>query len=57
MGVKPPLPFINVKNDFYWSSTFLEGSTTKGWMVAASNGATTSYFRNENHYVWPVKGD
>jgi hypothetical protein len=49
-------PFVNVRTDFYWSSTTYEDGTGHAWYVRMSNGSADGYNLKPNgNYVWPVR--
>ncbi|MEW6185016.1 MAG: DUF1566 domain-containing protein [Thermodesulfobacteriota bacterium] len=48
-------PFLNVKNDDYWSSTSYENSPEKAWKVYMGVGNDGTYMKAAEFYVWPVR--
>ena len=50
------LGFANVPSDYYWSSSNDPFYTSTAWFVDMGSGYTDSYYKTDNHYVWPVRG-
>ncbi|QTA91472.1 DUF1566 domain-containing protein [Desulfonema magnum] len=49
-------PFIDVKEDYYWSSTTYAVTTTNAWNVGLDNGyVNTADKAMGTRYVWPVR--
>lgn len=49
-------PFVGVKNDLYWVSTFHPGLSTHAWIVSLDGGYAYVQTRTNGYYVWPVRG-
>jgi len=49
-------PFTNVMSYNYWSSTTLADSTGYAWLVSFFDGAVFSDDKNNDYYVWCVRG-
>ena len=47
--------FVNVQEDFYWSSTTYAGNTNNAWYVLTSIGNVGNDYKLYGHYVWPVR--
>jgi hypothetical protein len=50
------LAFTNVAADYYWSSSNDPFYPTTAWFVDMGSGYIDSYYKTDNHYVWPVRG-
>jgi len=50
------LGFANVAADYYWSSSSDPLYTDAAWFVDMGSGYIDSYYKTDNHYVWPVRG-
>jgi hypothetical protein len=48
--------FSNVPADYFWSSTNDPLYTDAAWFVDMGSGYIDSYYKTDNHYVWPVRG-
>lgn|GEM_PF-2117702 len=48
--------FLNVPADYFWSSTSDPLYTNAAWFVDMGSGYQDSYYKTDNHYVWPVRG-
>ena len=48
--------FANVPADYYWSSSNDLFYTDTAWFIDMGSGYTDSYYKSDNHYVWPVRG-
>ncbi|MBW1764663.1 MAG: DUF1566 domain-containing protein [Deltaproteobacteria bacterium] len=57
-------PFVNIKNDYYWSSTKDDYYDDSAWLVRMPTGTLFYYHVDrygdyiyfDQYYVWPVKG-
>ncbi len=47
--------FTNVAADYYWSSSSDPLYTDAAWFVDMGSGYIDSYYKSDNHYVWPVR--
>ena len=52
----PDDPFINVLNNFYWSSSSLANSPSSAWNVLLSSGFVSVSIKANTFPVWPVRG-
>ena len=50
------LGFVNVPADYYWSSSNDPVYNDAAWFVDMGSGYIDSYYKTDNHYVWPVRG-
>ncbi len=49
-------PFINVLQNFYWTSTSVAFDTLNAWVVDMSDGGIGSAYKpNIGQYIWPVR--
>ena len=50
-------PFINVRSNYYWSSTSFAGNPNDAWVVIMWNGYVGNYNKSDSYYnyVWPVR--
>ena len=46
-----------MQSDNYWSSTTYEGNSDNAWNVNMNNGNVNNNNKDNNKYVWPVRGD
>ena len=46
-----------MQSNNYWSSTEYEGDSTNAWNVNMNNGNVNNNTKDNNNYVWPVRGD
>jgi hypothetical protein len=49
-------PFIDVRSDYYWSSSTVAGSPLSVWYVDLVSGLVANATRTHEYYVWPVRG-
>ena len=48
--------FLNVQEDFYWSSTTTAFSPDSAWGISMKRGFVIDFSKNETLFVWPVHG-
>lgn len=49
-------PFVSVQSKYYWSSTSYAGNSSGAWDVNMDYGYVDGYYKENNGYVWPVRG-
>ena len=49
-------PFLNLKTDYYWSSTTLADITNKAWFMGLSSGFMDTTLKTVGLIVWAVRG-
>jgi hypothetical protein len=47
-------PFVGVQSADYWSGTWFDD--TIAWSASLSNGRVSTESKNDDYYVWPVRG-
>ena len=45
-----------MQSSYYWSSTTNANNTTNAWNVNFNNGNVNHNNKDNNNYVWPVRG-
>jgi len=48
--------YLNVQEDFYWSSTTTALSADSAWGISMKRGFAIDFPKNEALFVWPVRG-
>ncbi|MBF0539744.1 MAG: DUF1566 domain-containing protein [Nitrospirae bacterium] len=49
-------PFINVKSNYYWSSTTSASNPGLAWLVDMTSGGVSTNSKSYGSRVWPVRG-
>jgi hypothetical protein len=48
--------FVDVRPDFYWSSTTHAGTMSQAWVVGLGSGSPVALGKDNQLLVWPVRG-